>query len=65
MSQQEPDWARLRRIGDAIGKLQAEGRWTKDAYERVLAKAEEAARGQNEFIEFVLNERDPSWYPEG
>lgn len=55
MSADEPDWKKLRELGEEIDRLIDAGKWTKVAYKRVLAEAEEAAKGHPEFIEFVVN----------
>jgi hypothetical protein len=61
MSAPEPDWTKLKAIGAEIETPQKQGNWDRAAFERVYAQAREAAKGHEEFTEFVVNEAEQAW----
>ena len=57
----EPDWAKLKEIGAEIESLQQQGRWDREAFDRLFEDARKAVNGHDEFLEFVVNEADQDW----
>jgi hypothetical protein len=57
----EPDWTRLRELGNEVTRLQDTGAFDRAAFDRMFAAARTAARGHSEFLEFVVNAADPAW----
>lgn len=57
----DPDWDRLRELGDEVTRLQDAGTWSKGDYERLKPEVETASGGHGEFQEFLLNAADPDW----
>lgn len=56
-----PDWGSLREIAFEIETAIKDGSWNKDKFDDVLERAEEAAGGDPEFYEFVLNYAEDDW----
>jgi hypothetical protein len=51
----EPDWDRIRAIGDEMQDLINRGAWNKAHYVRLLDDISDASNGFGEVIEMVLN----------
>ena len=58
----EPDWEKLRAIGAEATRLQDEGMWTKEAFERLYALAEQSSNGDTDISGFLLDLADWSWF---
>jgi hypothetical protein len=41
--------------------LQDAGKWTREAFDRLMLEATTAANGHGEFMEFVVNAAEPEW----
>lgn len=59
---QAPDWARAQRILAEVDVLKAEGRWTKEEFERLTGELEDAL-GPNfgEGMEALALHAEPGW----
>jgi hypothetical protein len=65
LSLNEPDWKRLLEIGDEVASLQDAGKWTREAFDRLVLEAEAATNGHGEFAKFVVNAAEPGWLGQG
>jgi len=57
----EPDFRALERIGAEMESLQAVRKWDREAFRRLFAEAKIAVAGEDEYLEFLLNEAESGW----
>ncbi len=57
----EPDFLELRRLAAVTQARIDAGTWDRAAFEELFAAAKKAADGEEELLEFLLNEADATW----
>jgi hypothetical protein len=61
METREPDWNRIYAIGEEVERLIAEGRWTREEFERLWRDLEAAAGSFEEAVEMLVIDAEPEW----
>ncbi len=57
-----PDWSRLQELVREMERIQAEGRWTCEAFHRILGEGERAAAGRQDLLDFIYVHASRYWF---
>jgi hypothetical protein len=57
-----PDWSRLQELAREMERIHAEGRWSREAFHRILQEGERAAAGRHELLDFIYVHASRYWF---
>jgi hypothetical protein len=58
----EPNWTRLQELVREMEQIQAEGRWNREAFRRILDEGERAAAGRHDLLDFIYVHASRYWF---